>query len=248
MANIYVSTGTSFSATLNITYPSGSTCTVANYKKTRTAPNTSGTWACKVDEVGYYTVKCVSGSNTATKVVAVTTNKQSITVKLVYWDGTVYNAGDEYTEQTGGWEAFARQTQGSETQDFYHNAADKYMLLQCAAMYDNWSGLACGTVNKINLSGKTTLHLNGTMIGDVTGTTGPPTVRLGITTASTKPAFDTLRTETTWKAITGTDNTTISNATYSLPSGVTSAFIYVLAWNVNVTTNKGIKMTKIWLT
>ena len=45
MANIYVSSGTSFSATISITYPSGSTCTVTNYKKTWTAPNTTGSWA-----------------------------------------------------------------------------------------------------------------------------------------------------------------------------------------------------------
>ena len=42
MANIYVSSGTSFSATINITYPSGSTCTVSNYKKTWTAPQYYG--------------------------------------------------------------------------------------------------------------------------------------------------------------------------------------------------------------
>ena len=44
MANFYVSSGTSFSATISITYPAGSTCTVTNYKKTWTAPNTSGSW------------------------------------------------------------------------------------------------------------------------------------------------------------------------------------------------------------
>lgn len=72
MANIYVSSGTSFSATISITYPAGSTCTVSNYKKTWTAPNTSGSWTFKANEVGYYTVKAVSGSKSKEKEVLIT--------------------------------------------------------------------------------------------------------------------------------------------------------------------------------
>lgn len=103
MANIYVSSGTSFSATISITYPAGSTCTVSNYKKTWTAPNTSGSWTFKANEVSFYTIKAVSGSNTTSQVVSVTANGQAQTVKLVFWDGTIYDAGNEYTAQTGGW-------------------------------------------------------------------------------------------------------------------------------------------------
>ena len=72
MANFYVSSGTSFSATINITYPAGSTCTVSNYKKTWTAPNTSGSWTFKANEVGHYTVKAVSGSKSKEKEVLIT--------------------------------------------------------------------------------------------------------------------------------------------------------------------------------
>ena len=84
MANIYVSSGTSFSATISITYPAGSTCTVSNYKKTWTAPNTSGSWTFKAHEVGIYTVKAVSGSKNDIVEVIITTNGQVKTVKLVY--------------------------------------------------------------------------------------------------------------------------------------------------------------------
>ena len=76
MANFYVSSGTSFSATISITYPSGSTCTVSNYEKTWTAPNTSGSWTFKANEVGYYTVKAVSGSKSKEKEVIITTEGQ----------------------------------------------------------------------------------------------------------------------------------------------------------------------------
>lgn len=107
MANIYVSSGTSFSATISITYPSGATCTVTNYKKTWTAPNTTGSWTFKAHEVGYYTVKAVSGSNNTSQVVSITTDGQTQTVELVFWDGTIYDKGDEYTDHTGGWTLYA---------------------------------------------------------------------------------------------------------------------------------------------
>ena len=84
MANFYVSSGTSFSATINITYPSGSTCTVTNYKKTWTAPNTSGSWTFKANEVGVYTVKAVSGNKSREKEVLITAEGQVATVTLTY--------------------------------------------------------------------------------------------------------------------------------------------------------------------
>ena len=96
MANFYVSSGTSFSATISITYPSGSTCTVSNYKKTWTAPNTSGSWTFKANEVGVYTVKSVSGSKSKEKEVLITTEGQIETVELVY-DVLLFKSGEGST-------------------------------------------------------------------------------------------------------------------------------------------------------
>ena len=101
MANIYVSSGTSFSATINITYPAGSTCTVSNYKKTWTAPNTSGSWTFKANEVGYYTVKTVNGSKSEEKEVLITAEGQVATVTLAY-ELILFDGGDN-TGVTGGW-------------------------------------------------------------------------------------------------------------------------------------------------
>lgn len=84
MANIYVSSGTSFSATISITYPAGSTCTVSNYKKTWTAPDTSGSWTFKANEVGYYTVKAVSGDKSKEEEILITAEGQVETVGLAY--------------------------------------------------------------------------------------------------------------------------------------------------------------------
>lgn len=84
MANIYVSSGASFSATISIAYPAGSTCTVSNYKKTWTAPNTSGSWTFKANEVGYYTVKAASEDKSKEEEVLITTEGQVATVVLIY--------------------------------------------------------------------------------------------------------------------------------------------------------------------
>lgn len=101
MANIYVSSGTSFSATISITYPAGSICTVSNYKKTWTAPNTTGSWTFKANEVGHYTVKAVSGSKSTSKAVSITTERQVETVELMY-ELILFDGGDN-TGVTGGW-------------------------------------------------------------------------------------------------------------------------------------------------
>lgn len=102
MANFYVSSGTSFSATINITYPAGSTCTVSNYKKTWTAPNTSGSWTFKANEVGVYTVKAVSGNKSREKEVLITAEGQSKTITIVY-ETVLFDATDN-TSITGGWQ------------------------------------------------------------------------------------------------------------------------------------------------
>ena len=116
MANFYVSSGTSFSATINITYPAGSTCTVSNYKKTWTAPNTTGSWTFKANEVGYYTVKAVSGSKSKEKEVIITTEGQVQNVKLSYdlvlfnngvvsgyaWDSSNFDSGYGYAQISNG--------------------------------------------------------------------------------------------------------------------------------------------------
>ena len=74
----YASELTFFAATINVTYKAGRVCTVSDGVTTLTAPDTSGTWACIVPNVGTWTVS-VSGMN-ATWSVSITANGQSKTV------------------------------------------------------------------------------------------------------------------------------------------------------------------------
>lgn len=73
-----------FAATINITYPAGSTCTCSDGTMTLSAPDTSGTWACIVPNAGTWTVTSTSGTETDSKAVTITTDGQSTSVELSY--------------------------------------------------------------------------------------------------------------------------------------------------------------------
>lgn len=93
-----------FSATINITYPAGSTCTCINGSTTLTAPNTSGTWACTVPNAGTWTVSCTDGTKSKSVDVEITADGQSKSVHLKYVLH-LYNNGDQCSTITGGWTA-----------------------------------------------------------------------------------------------------------------------------------------------
>ena len=61
---------TFFSATLQITYPAGLTCTATDGVTTLTAPDTSGTWACVVPNAGTWTVALGNGLREAVTIAA----------------------------------------------------------------------------------------------------------------------------------------------------------------------------------
>lgn len=93
-----------FSATINITYPAGSTCTCSDGTTTFTAPDTSGTWACVVPNTGTWTVSCTDGIDSTSETVEITADGQSVAIELAYWNGELYKAGNEYEAITGGWQ------------------------------------------------------------------------------------------------------------------------------------------------
>lgn len=91
-----------FAATINITYPAGSTCTCSDGTTTLSAPDTSGTWACIVPNAGTWTVTSTSGTETDSKAATITTDGQSVSVALSYflW---LYKDGDTCDAVSGGW-------------------------------------------------------------------------------------------------------------------------------------------------
>lgn len=91
-----------FAATINITYPAGSTCTCSDGTTTLSAPDTSGTWACIVPNAGTWTVTSTSGAETDSKAVTITTDGQSTSVELGY-ALYLFRPNDPCEDVTGGW-------------------------------------------------------------------------------------------------------------------------------------------------
>ena len=92
----YTTAITFFAATIHVTYPAGSTCTATDGTTTLTAPDTSGTWDCVVENAGLWTVSLDSG---LAETIDVTTSGETYTIDRWY----LYNQGDEHEAITGGW-------------------------------------------------------------------------------------------------------------------------------------------------
>lgn len=91
-----------FAATINITYPAGSTCTCSDGTTTLSAPDTSGSWTCIVYNAGTWTLSCTDGTDSTSEAVTITTDGQSVSVALSYflW---LYRDGDTCDAVSGGW-------------------------------------------------------------------------------------------------------------------------------------------------
>lgn len=95
--------GTPF-AVIGATYPEGSTCTCTDGVKTLTAKDTSGRAIFNIPYAGAWTVTCTNGTDTATRIVTVTTNGQCETVTLAY-DLVLIGGGSKHEDVTGGWKS-----------------------------------------------------------------------------------------------------------------------------------------------
>lgn len=93
---------TYFSATINVTYPAGSTCTCSDGTTTLTAPNTSGSWTCIVYNAGTWTATATDGDKSKSADVVITTDGQTESVTLQYIT-YLFKDGETYDSLTGGW-------------------------------------------------------------------------------------------------------------------------------------------------
>lgn len=137
-------------AVIGVTYPSGSTCTCTNGSKTLTAKDTSGQAIFVIPSAGTWTVKAVSGSDSASKAVSITTDGQVATVTLSYWNGELYDAGNEYTAQTGGWTCVGNGVG--------YNAATKTNNQLYVKVQESSNVAYDRTTNKVSLTGFTKIQ------------------------------------------------------------------------------------------
>lgn len=97
----YTATYYYFTATIAVTYPVGATCTCECGSTKYTAPNTSGSHTFQVHNVGTWTVKAVSGSDTDSKSVSITSSGQSRSVELSFVK--IYGISRDITATSPAW-------------------------------------------------------------------------------------------------------------------------------------------------
>lgn len=140
-----------FSATIKVTYPSGSTVTCTNGSTTLTATTTTGSYTFTVPTSGTWTVKAVSGSQSASANVSITTSGESKSVTLSY-TVYLYNSGDMCNSVTGGWTTY----------DSNSTVTNGSTSLAVKANGDYKAGGA-KTKNAINMSNHKTLTFKGSV-------------------------------------------------------------------------------------
>lgn len=129
-----------FAATINITYPAGSTCTCSDGTTTLSAPDTSGTWACIVPNAGTWTVGSTDGDKSKSADVVITTDGQTENITLQYITH-LFNNGDTCDAITGGWGTGSAST-GS--------ASISGQQISIVAYAEK--SFSCGPKNKIDVS------------------------------------------------------------------------------------------------
>ena len=143
-----------FAATINITYPAGSTCTCSDGTTTLSAPDTSGTWACIVPNAGTWTVSATDGDKSKSADVVITTDGQTESVTLLYITH-LFNNGDTCDAITGGWGTGATSA-GS--------ASISGQQISIAA--NAQKNFSCGPKNKIDVSEYKALSVTVDSIGN----------------------------------------------------------------------------------
>ena len=73
-----------FAATVNISYPAGSTCTITNDIDTYIAPDINGTWTFVADKAGEWIVASTDGEHTISSTVNLTDDGEVVDVVLTY--------------------------------------------------------------------------------------------------------------------------------------------------------------------
>lgn len=153
-----------FAATIDITYPAGSTCTCSDGTTTLSAPDTSGTWACIVPNAGTWTVTATDGVENTSESVSITTDGQIAAIELSYllW---LYKSGNTYNAVTGGWSVSKHTSTGGSFDNVLTLNADS-MLLSTEAWGGSVGYANAFTNNSIDLTGVNTLKFKITGIGN----------------------------------------------------------------------------------
>lgn len=183
-----------FAATINITYPAGSTCTCSDGTTTISAPDTSGTWACIVPNAGTWTAAATDGVENTSESVSITADGQTVAVELSYYT-YLFKPNTDTTNVTGGWQLNSKGSLDS---------AGDQLVATFTNPYNHGEIFSVATINKIDFTEFTTLV--ATCKAAVEGNSAPSSATFAV--ASTQSGFNGAGTTSTKVA-----STTFSNST-----------------------------------
>lgn len=167
-----------FAATINVTYPPGSTCTATYGTTTLTAQDTSGSWECVVPNAGKWTVTSTStdGKDRAEATVNITDDGQSETVTLLYALPYFYKDGDATVEllfnttkytNSGGYITITPSTSNPNIREpeayFVIPDIEKYGAISCVLQYAYYTPIVY--IRKIS-TGENVAQASPTSSGD----------------------------------------------------------------------------------
>lgn len=130
-----------FAATINITYPAGSICTCSDGTTTFNAPDTSGTWACVVPNVGTWTVSCTDGVDSKNETVQITKDGQVVDIEITYaiilFDATGLSDEEAIGSFKHSFNEYAKKTKEGDYIVFTHTASGgAYVTFYLKTPYD----------------------------------------------------------------------------------------------------------------
>ena len=197
-----------FTATINITYPAGSTCTCSDGTTTLSAPDTSGTWACIVPNAGTWTAAATDGVENTSESVSITTDGQTVAVELSYYT-YLFKPNTDTTNVTGGWQL---NSNGS------LDSAGDQLVVTFTNAYNHGKAFNVATINKIDFTEFTTLVATCKAAGK--NNAAPSSATFAV--ASTQAGFNAAGTASTKVA-----STTFSNSTTTVQidvSGISGSY------------------------
>lgn len=197
-----------FAATINITYPAGSTCTCSDGTTTLSAPDTSGTWTCIVPNAGTWTATATDGVENTSESVSITTDGQTVAVELSYYT-YLFKPNTDTTNVTGGWQL---NSNGS------LDSAGDQLVATFTNAYNHRKAFNVATINKIDFTEFTTLV--ATCKAADKNNAAPSSATFAV--ASTQDGFNAAGTASTKVA-----STTFSNSTTTVQidvSGISGSY------------------------
>jgi hypothetical protein len=222
-----------FTATINITYPSGSTCTCSDGTTTLSAPDTSGTWACIVPNAGTWTAAATDGVENTSESVSITTDGQTVAVELSYYT-YLFKPNTDTTNVTGGWQLNSKGSLDS---------AGDQLVATFTNAYDRGNAFNVATINKIDFTEFTTLV--ATCKAADKNNAAPRSATFAV--ASTQAGFNAAGTASTKVA-----STTFSNSTTTVQidvSGISGSYyvtfvVELSSYNTGTLTVDEVKLMK----